>query len=145
MCNITDECFVFPLIIKFLFCVIFQTLTHLLKRNTKFTDLIIRFHIHGKIQVAFFNILRCNLQLFNWGDHAAVYPNDHHKSRQKQNNDNRDNPTYNCLPYFRHGSLQGSNDKGSCLFPCSQFKIYLFYQNLIIAVNISSYSRLGSC
>ena len=116
MRNIADQFFAFPVTLQLLLCIISQTDPHLFKCLHQPSHLIIFFRLDLKIQIAFFYVLRCFLQLVNRTDDTSINPHHHDHRCKCQNQDYCDTCAYNKLLDLRHIS---QHSDGFC-------KIFIF-------------------
>ena len=127
MGNIADQCLVFPFVVQLLLRIVLQTLTHLLKGDAQFTDLVLTSGLYLKIQIALLDILRSSLKLFERSDHAAVNPDNHHKSSDQENEKNRHNHLNHHSFDFRHGAIHGGDNEHALLLALLRYVINLLH------------------
>ena len=101
MGNITDQLFVLNVILNLLFCILFQTNPHLFKVLTELSNLIVFFHIHGKVQIAVPNFSNCFLKLADWLNQRPVNPHGHSCRNKNQHKHPGNQHLHDHASHFR--------------------------------------------
>ena len=141
MGNITDQFFILTVKFYFFFCIRLQTQSHFLKILTHLTYLIIIFRLYLKIQISFFDISRCFLQLCQWHGNRLINPPDKYSCCNAD--DNQIHLLYfPCLVRCKHMHSRHCNkswkyhNQNKCnhqfRFQLHRFALFSFYSSGII-------------
>ena len=142
MCNVADQFFILLVILYLLFGRLPQSLAHFLKITAQLTDLIITLCIQNKIQISFFDILRCFLELFQRNVDSIVNPHRQHTGCHDQNDHNR-NKHVSCKRLDLMNHRQAGDHKDTALCPIRKSQIHLLDERLYIFSDVNAAVRLA--